>query len=67
MKPEQLSSASEKRRKLERELIGSLAGNCAETIEAAGCRAAACTACPWRVAMTVAAKAAASARRCCAP
>ena len=27
MKPEPLSNASEKRRKLERELIGSLAGN----------------------------------------
>lgn len=36
MKPEPLSTASEKRRKLERELIGSLAGNCADTIEAAG-------------------------------
>ena len=36
MNPEPLSAASEKRRKLERELIGSLAGNCADTIESAG-------------------------------
>ena len=36
MKPEPLSTASEKRRKLERELIGSLAGACADTIESAG-------------------------------
>jgi replicative DNA helicase len=36
MNPEPLSAASEQRRKLERELIGSLAGNCADTIESAG-------------------------------
>ena len=36
MNAEPLSDASEKRRKLERELIGSLAGNCADTIESAG-------------------------------